>query len=60
MGNWSLIKADKPSYWLGPKQIDKIACGEVRGMDEIDLAAIQEGQAAKKMRQYSQRVRKDD
>ena len=43
--------------WCCAREIREIADGAVKNMDEVDLAAILEGQAERKMRGYSRHSR---
>jgi hypothetical protein len=51
------IVAERVNRWLKVQDLIAIDAGEVSGMGEVDLAAICEGQALTKIRQYSRKVR---
>ena len=47
----------KVRKWCSDKEISQMRQGRVNGIDNCDLAAIMEGQAAKRIRDYSRPVR---
>ncbi len=47
--------SDKVQKWVGYKTLERMKRGFCKGMDAIDVAAVCEGQAERKMRNYSSR-----